>query len=104
MTITKKPRAPMSAQARINKNKAESERQKSPEEVRRRGARNKVRRAAIAAGKAKVGDGTNIDHVKPLAKGGSTNPSNTRVVSEAKNCGWRKEKPEMYGSTKGKKK
>lgn len=100
MTITKKPRAPMSAQARINKDKAESERQKSPEEVRRRVARNKVRRAAIASGKVKVGDGTNIDHVKPLAKGGSTNPSNTRVVSETKNCGWRKEKPDMYSKTK----
>lgn len=104
MTVTKKPRAPMSAQARINKNKAESERQKSTEEVRRRVARNKARRHAIADGKAKVGDGTNLDHIKPLAKGGSTNPSNTRVVSEAKNCGWRKEKPEMYGSTKRKKK
>ena len=82
----------------------QAERQKKPAEVKARVARNKARRHAIAAGKASVGDGTQIDHIKPLNKGGSTKDSNTRVVSTAKNEGWRKEFPEMYGKAKSKKK
>ena len=82
----------------------QADRQKTPAEVKARVARNKARRHAIAAGKASVGDGTQVDHIKPLNKGGSTKDSNTRVVSTAKNEGWRKEFPEMYGKAKSKKK
>jgi hypothetical protein len=92
MTITKKPRAPMSEQARKNKNAAESERQKSTEEVRRRGARNKARRHAIAAGKAKVGDGKEIGHKVALSNGGAATDANTKVQSVKDNGGWRKGK------------
>lgn len=80
----------------------QAERQKSPQEVDNRVARNKARRHAIAAGKAKVGDNLQIDHIRPLGKGGSTKDSNTRVVSTAKNEGWRKTSPEMYGKSKKK--
>lgn len=66
--------------------------QKSPKQVAKRVARNKARRHAIAAGKAKVGDGTQVDHIVPLRKGGSTDDSNTRVIPAAKNSGWRKGK------------
>lgn len=50
-----------------------------------RAARNKARRHAIKAGKAKVGDGKDVDHIKPLRSGGSTSDSNTRVRSVAAN-------------------
>jgi hypothetical protein len=48
----------------------------------------------------KKGDGMDVHHVKPLAKGGSATKSNTRVVSQKKNRGWRKDHPEMYGKGK----
>jgi hypothetical protein len=67
-----------------------AEYQKKPENVEKRVDRNRARRHAIAAGKASVGDGTNVDHVKPLGAGGSDKDSNTRVISESKNKGWRK--------------
>lgn len=62
-----------------------SEYQKSPEEVRKRVARNKARRAAIRAGEAHVGDGTEVNHKRPLSRGGSTAKSNTEVVPRSKN-------------------
>lgn len=80
----------------------QADRQKAPAEVDKRVARNKARRHAIAAGKVKVGDGKQVDHIKPLSKGGSANDSNTRVVSTKKNEGWRKDHPDMYGKTKKK--
>ena len=64
-------------------------------------ARRRAQRHAIAAGKSKVGDGVDIDHKKPLDKGGSGADSNTRPRSQKENRGWRKDNPEMYG--KGKK-
>ena len=99
MTTTRKP---MSEQARKNKNAAESARQKAPEEVAKRVARNKARRAALAAGKVTKGDGKHIDHIKPLALGGSTHNSNTRVQDAKTNAGWRATRPEMYGKSKKK--
>jgi hypothetical protein len=50
-----------------------------------RAARNKVRRKAIEEGKASKGDGTHVDHKKPLTEGGSNSKSNTRVVSAKDN-------------------
>lgn len=67
------------------KRKDTAKRQKSPEEVRKRVARNKARRQMIAAGKAKKGDGKDVHHVKPLSRGGSTAVSNLRVSKRAKN-------------------
>jgi len=99
MTTTR-TRKPMSEQARKNKNAAESERQKAPDEVAKRVARNKARRHAIAAGKVTKGDGKHIDHIKPLALGGSTHSSNTRVQDAKTNAGWRGTRPEMYASKK----
>ena len=61
-----------------------------PEEVAKRVKNNAARRAAIKAGTAKVGDGKDVDHIKPLEDGGSNDPSNLRVVSEKTNRGWRK--------------
>ena len=71
-----------------------------PDVMKRRVAQNKARRQAIAAGKAKGGDGTNVDHIKPLKAGGSTKKSNTRVISASKNKGWRGRQPGMYTKKK----
>lgn len=73
---------------------------KKPSVQKKRVAQNKARRQAIADGRAAKGDGKDVDHKKPLAKGGSTAKSNTRVVSQKTNRGWRKDKPEMYGKGK----
>jgi hypothetical protein len=61
---------------------------------------NRARRHAIAAGKAHVGDGTNVDHKKMLDRGGSDKDSNTRVVSEKVNKGWRGRDPKAYGKNR----
>ncbi len=66
--------------------------QKQPEEVEKRVDRNRARRHAIADGKAKVGDGKDVDHKVPLRKGGSDKDSNTRVVDASTNRAWRKGK------------
>jgi hypothetical protein len=73
---------------------------KRPEVQDRRVDQNRARRQAIAAGKAKVGDNTNVDHKRMLDKGGSDSASNTRVVSEKFNKGWRGRNPEAYTKTK----
>lgn len=75
---------------------------KRPDVQDKRVEQNRARRHAIADGKASVGDGTNVDHKVPLDKGGSGADSNTRVVSEKQNKGWRKDHPEMYSKGKGK--
>ncbi len=72
-----------------------------PENVNKREKNNAARQAAIREGKARVGDGTNVDHKVMLDKGGTNAKSNLRVVSEKENKGWRKDHPEVYG--KGKK-
>lgn len=69
-----------------------AEYQKRPENVEKRVDRNRARRHAIAEGKAKVGDGKDVDHKVPLRKGGSDKDSNTRVVDASDNRGWRKGK------------
>jgi len=53
----------------------------SPEAKKDRAARNKARaRAGL-----KKGDGKEVDHKKPLSKGGTNSKSNTRVVSRKTN-------------------
>jgi hypothetical protein len=61
-----------------------------PEEVAKRVANNAARRAAIKAGKAKVGDGKDVAHKQSLENGGGNAPSNLEVQDRAKNRGWRK--------------
>lgn len=57
----------------------------SAEATAKRVANNAARRKAIAEGKAKVGDGKDVDHKKPLSKGGTNSDSNLRVVSRSSN-------------------
>jgi 5-methylcytosine-specific restriction endonuclease McrA len=57
----------------------------SPKAKKQRAARNKARAQAMAAGKVRKGDGKEIDHKRPLSKGGSNAKSNRRVVSRRTN-------------------
>lgn len=57
----------------------------TPEQIHARVLRNKARRQALEAGLVKRGDNKQIDHVKPLSKGGSNASSNLRVVSASTN-------------------
>jgi len=58
----------------------------SPEEKRKRAARNAARESAIKSGKVKRGDRfKHVDHKTPLSKGGSNNKSNLQVISAKKN-------------------
>ena len=49
-----------------------------------RAARNKARRDAEKEGRVKKGDGKELDHVKPLSKGGAKD-GKTKVVSRKTN-------------------
>jgi hypothetical protein len=52
----------------------------------KRAARNRARRIMMKEGLVKVGDGKDVDHKKPLVKGGAmTERSNLRVKTEHAN-------------------
>lgn len=69
--------------------------QATTEQKKNRAQRNAARREAIADGRAAKGDGKDVDHKKPISKGGTNAPSNTRVVSRGTNRG--------HGMTRGSK-
>lgn len=56
-----------------------------PEQIKNRSERSVARVQANASGRTHKGDHNDIDHIKPLSKGGSTAKSNTRVVPESVN-------------------
>ena len=64
-----------------------AEYQGTPEQIKKRSMRNKARRAMAKAGKVRKGDGKDVDHKRPLSKGGSNSKKNLRVVSKSKNRG-----------------
>ena len=60
-----------------------------PEQKKRRASRNAARRLMIQKGKARKGDGKDVDHKNrnPL----NNSPSNLRITSRKKNRGWRRD-------------
>lgn len=57
-----------------------------PEVKKKRAEQNAARAEMVKAGKAKKGDGKDVDHIKPLSKGGApTAKSNLRTVSASTN-------------------
>ena len=56
-----------------------------PEQVKARAERNAARRAMEKEGRVKKGDGKDVDHKKPLSKGGSNDRSNLRVTTQHAN-------------------
>jgi len=59
--------------------------QGTEQQKKNRAKRNKARREEMRLGRVHKGDGKDVDHKKPLIKGGGTSLSNLRVVSEHAN-------------------
>lgn len=57
----------------------------SPEQRANRSERTVARNKANASGVTSKGDGKDLDHKRPLSKGGSSKPSNLRAVSASSN-------------------
>ncbi len=59
--------------------------QGTAEQRKRRSERTVARNQANADGRTSKGDGKDLDHIRPLSKGGANTKANTRVVSAGKN-------------------
>lgn len=75
---------------------------RSKDATEKRVKNNQARQGAIKAGKAKVGDGSNVDHIKPQSKGGTNHPSNLRVVPESENKSFSRNSDSSLKSQKSK--
>lgn len=56
-----------------------------PDVKKRRAARNRARYKLMKEGKVHKGDGKDVDHKKPLTRGGSNRRGNLRAVPAGKN-------------------
>jgi hypothetical protein len=56
-----------------------------PDVIKKRAARNKARAIMEKAGLVHKGDGKDVDHKKPVSKGGATTRSNLRVKTASAN-------------------
>lgn len=61
-----------------------------PEVKKRRAQQNKARRMLEREGLVHKGDGKDVDHKKPLSKGGTTTRSNLRVESASANRSYKR--------------
>jgi hypothetical protein len=59
--------------------------QGTEEQKKRRAKRNAARNKLKKKGKVRKGDGKDVDHKKPLSKGGTNKASNLKVKSKHKN-------------------
>jgi len=59
--------------------------QGTPEQIKKRALRNKARAELTKDGRVTKGDGKDVDHVKPLSKGGTSSKKNLRVKSASDN-------------------
>lgn len=57
----------------------------SPEQKKNRAKRNAARAELEREGRVSKGDGKDVDHIKPLSKGGASTKSNLRVVPRSAN-------------------
>ena len=62
----------------------------TPAVKKKRAARNKARRMMEREGLVHKGDGKDVDHKRPLSKGGTTNRSNIRVKSATANRSYKR--------------
>ena len=63
-----------------------------PEQVANRSKRNQARRALEKDGRVTKGDGKDVNHKNPIAKGGGNGKSNLEVTTKKQNRGWRRGK------------
>lgn len=66
--------------------------QGQPSQIKKRAERNKARREMEKEGKVHKGDGLDVDHTKPLVKGGSNKPSNWRIRTKSANRSFKRTK------------
>jgi hypothetical protein len=59
--------------------------QGKPEQIANRSERNQARREMEKDGRVHKGDGKDVDHKRPMAKGGGNSRSNLRVTSKSDN-------------------
>lgn len=63
----------------------ENEYKAKPDQIEKRVERNKARRIMMRLGKVHKGDGMDVDHIKPLSKGGANTVSNMRIRTKSEN-------------------
>lgn len=59
--------------------------QGKPSQIKKRAKRNAARRMLEKEGRVRKGDGKDVDHKRPIAKGGGNGKSNLRVTSRRSN-------------------
>lgn len=74
----------------------------SSKQKKNRAARNKLRSLATDKGLVRKGDGKDMDHRKPLSKGGSNTLSNARAVPKSKNRSFARNKDSSIKSQRSK--
>lgn len=75
-----------------------------PKQRKNRSKRVVARRAAEKDGRVTKGDGKDLDHKKPLSKGGSNGKANTRVTSKTANRSYKRTSTGAIASKKKAKK
>jgi len=87
------------AKKRVRNYQKENEYKKRPEQIAARVKRNAARRLLIREGLVKKGDGTHVNHIVALSKGGSNDRKNLSVRDGKKNSSYARNSD---GSMKGK--
>lgn len=64
--------------------------QGKPEQIKNRAKRNAARAEMMKEGRARKGDGKDVDHKVPLSKGGSARKTNLRVVDKHANRSYKR--------------
>lgn len=75
----------------------------SEEQRHNRSLRTIARNQANSDGRTSKGDGRDLDHIRPLSKGGSNSKSNTRVVSASSNRSFSRNKDGSLKSQRSRK-
>jgi hypothetical protein len=73
-----------------------------PAVVKKRTEQNQARATMVKAGLAHKGDGKDVDHIKPLSKGGTNVRGNLRVVKATENRSFSRNKDSTLKSQRSK--
>jgi hypothetical protein len=67
--------------------------QSSPDQIKKRSERNQARAQMVKAGVVHKGDGKDVDHIKPLVKGGAPEArGNLRAIPASQNRSFKRTK------------
>lgn len=84
------------------KRESQWEKTKKPTRLKDRVKRVQARREALRDGRVSLHDGKQLDHKRPLSKGGSNSKGNLRVTSAASNMSFSRNKDGSMRSQKSK--